>query len=486
MAGRVVVVGLGPAGPDLLTERARAQLDSVPPEARFTRTDRHPAVGAVGPHASFDEVYEGASTLDEVYGSIVERLVEAASRHGRVVYAVPGSPLVAERTVELLRLRDDVEIEVEPCLSFLDLAWACLGVDPLASGVRLVDGQRFATEAAGERGPLLVAQCDSLDVLSEVKLAVDVGPEHPVTVLQRLGLPGESVHQVAWDDLDREVTPDHLTTLWIPELRAPVGAELVRFHDLVATLRRQCPWDRQQTHTSLRRYLLEESYEVLDALDRLESGGELAIADLEEELGDLLFQVYFHAEIAGESGWFTLADVAQGIHDKLVRRHPHVFGDTRADDAGAVVRNWDRIKQEEKAAAGRPTGPFDSVPRALPALAYTAKLQRRAAGLGVGFATPEEAWADVAAELAELQEADAAESHERRAAELGDVLFAVAGLARHQGVDPEEALREAAGRFRIRVEEAVRLAAERGQSLAELDGEARARLWSEVKARLEH
>jgi tetrapyrrole methylase family protein/MazG family protein len=482
MPGRVVVVGLGPAGPELLTPQVLQHLESVHQQARFTRTDHHPAVTALGPHRSFDEVYESGSILEDVYAEIVSRLVKEAERHGTVVYAVPGSPLVAERTVELLRSRTDVETVIEPSLSFLDLAWATLGIDPLAAGVRLVDGQRFASEAAGERGPLLVAQCDSLDVLSEVKLAVDDSPLGGVVVLQRLGLPEESVRTVAWDDLDRVVTPDHLTTLWIPELQAPVGAELVRFHELVATLRQRCPWDREQTHASLRRYLMEETYEVLDALDRLDAS-ETAISDLEEELGDLLFQVYFHAVIAGESGWFTLADVARGIHDKLVRRHPHVFGEVAADDARTVVRNWDRIKQEEKAAAGQSAGPFDSVPRALPALAYTAKLQRRAANLGVGFSTPDEAWADVAAELAELQEAETADE---RSAELGDVLFAVAGLARHQGIDPEEALREAAGRFRARVETAVQLATERGLNLAELPEDAWADLWSEVKAQLGH
>jgi len=164
-----------------------------------------------------------------------------------VVYAVPGSPLVAERTVELLRADRRVSVTVEPALSFLDLAWARLGVDPLAAGVTLVDGQRFTVEAAGLSGPLLVAQCDTVDVLSAIKLSVDEAPPADVVVLQRLGLAEESLTSVAWDDLDRTVRPDHLTCLWIPELRPPVAAELMRFWELVRTLRERCPWDRQQT-----------------------------------------------------------------------------------------------------------------------------------------------------------------------------------------------------------------------------------------------
>ena len=175
-----------------------------------------------------------------------------------VVYAVPGSPLVAERTVELLRLDPRIEVDVVAALSFVDLAWDRLGVDPFAAGVRLVDGHRFATEAAGSVGPLLVAQCDSRQVLSEIKLAVDDGPE--VIVLARLGLPDESVASVAWADLDRDVVTDHLTCLWIPHLADPVAAEIVRFEDLVRTLRVACPWDRKQTHASLTRHLVEETY----------------------------------------------------------------------------------------------------------------------------------------------------------------------------------------------------------------------------------
>jgi tetrapyrrole methylase family protein/MazG family protein len=472
--GRVVVVGLGPAGPDLVTQRASRLLAGVPARARFARTDRHPAVAALGPHRSFDDVYERASRLQDVYAEIVEQLVTAAADEGSVVYAVPGSPLVAERTVELLRGDERVSVTVEPALSFLDLAWARLGVDPVAAGARLVDGQRFAVEAAGERGPLLVAQCDSPGVLSEIKLSVEEPPAAPVVVLQRLGLADESVFEVSWDALDRDVVPDHLTSLWVPALAAPVGAELVRFQELVATLRERCPWDREQTPASLRRYLLEEAYEVLDALGRVAETegldavtavgepapeaaavdpelGAAAVDDLEEELGDLLFQIYFHSVIAAERGWFTLADVARGIHGKLVRRHPHVFGEVEAEEASTVVRNWDRIKREEKEAAGKPAGPFAGVPRALPALAYAAKLLRRATPLGAGIQSGGQAWAAIDAGVAALREhgeVPAASSSRL----VGDLLLALVALARQAGIDPEEALREAAGRFRDGVE----------------------------------
>jgi len=349
----VLVVGLGPAGPDLVNGATHAAiaLAGSRPGTQFLRTNRHPAASILAGADSFDHVYESADSIDDVYPRAVELLVEAAGRMGAVVYAVPGSPVVAERTVELLVADERVATEIIPAMSFADLAWTRLRVDPVAAGVRMVDGRRFAVEAAGERGPLLVAQCDTTEVLSDIKLAVEEPPVVPVTVLQRLGLPDESVRTVAWNDLDREVVPDHLTSLYIPVIATPVAGELVRFAELVRTLRQSCPWDREQTHQSLTRHLLEETYEVLEAIEALptDAGASSAAAwdHLEEELGDVLFQVVFHATLAAEVGRFTLADVARSVHDKLVGRHPHVFGDVEAPTAGQVVANWEQIKKAD-------------------------------------------------------------------------------------------------------------------------------------------
>lgn len=381
-----MVVGLGPADAGLVTAATLDAVAAHPPEARWARTDRHPSIAVLGDHGSFDDVYESADRIGDVYPTIVERLVVLAGQFGSVLYAVPGSPLVAERTVELLRLDPRVELVVLPALSFLDLAWDRLGVDPLAVSVRVVDGHRFAAEAAGERGPLLVAQCDSVDVLSEVKLAVEDEPPSEVVVLARLGLPDERVDRVAWDDLDRIVDADHLTSLWIPELSAPVGAEIAELVEVVRALRERCPWDSTQTHASLAPYAVEEAYEVVDAIERFDPESGAGVDDLEEELGDLLFQVLLHATIAAEEGWFGLADVARVVREKLVRRHPHVFGpDADATiDVAAVEAAWDRLKAEEK---GR-SGPFEGIPASFPPRLAVAKVLRRArtAGVEVDFA----------------------------------------------------------------------------------------------------
>jgi len=457
------VVGLGPAGPDQLTVAAARAIERVPPGRRFLRTVRHPAAVALGEGtASFDRMYERATTVDDVYPAIVEALVGAAAGDAsEVLYAVPGSPLVAERTVELLLADPRVAVELVPGMSFADLAWARLGVDPVAAGVRLVDGHRFGVEAAGEQGPLLVAQCDSKAVLSDIKLSVDDGPA--VVVLSRLGLPDESVRTVAWDDLDREVEPDHLTSVYVPVLAAPVAGEVARFAELVRTLRERCPWDREQTHASLTRHLLEETYEVLEAIGALDMEGGVGFEHLEEELGDLLFQVVFHSTLAAEEGHFTLADVARGIHDKLVHRHPHVFGSVEADTTGEVVRNWERIKQAEK---GR-SSLMDGIAADLPSLLYAHKVQRKAQSVGLDPVAVEDG-APLAPAVTDV-------------AEAGALLFAAVDRIRRGGIDPEAALRSATARFRDRFVAVEREATERGFDLGTLDPATVTGLWRFAK-----
>jgi tetrapyrrole methylase family protein/MazG family protein len=424
---RVIVVGLGPGGPELVTAGTLAAVARV--ATRFLRTTRHPAAGVVGDATSFDHLYERAERIGDVYPAIVEALVEAAGRHGEVLYAVPGSPRVAERSVELLVADPRVAVDVLPALSFLDLAWVRLGVDPVETGVRLVDGHDFAVGAAGERGPLLVAQCDSRAVLSAIKLSVpDPAPDR-VVVLQRLGLPDERVVELPWVELDREVEPDHLTSLYVPVLASPVGAELVRMAELGRTLRERCDWDREQTHESLRRYLLDEAYEVLEAIDHLDPDDPESDAHLEEELGDVLYQVVFHAAIAAEEGRFDLADVARGIHDKLVRRHPHVFGDVVLSDPDELDANWERIKKAEK---GR-TSELDGLTLTLPSLMLASEVLKRAARVGLAREHAPAATAPTPAPPTATGE-DA----------LGEALLALVADARAAGVDAEQALRRAA------------------------------------------
>ena len=491
---RIIVVGLGPGGRDHITAETLALIERIP--HRYLRTGVHPSADLVGDAITFDDRYEAAETFDDVYRDIAERLAAAAAEHGEILYAVPGSPLVLERTVHQLRTRDDIVCDIRPAMSFLDVAWARLGIDPVEAGVRLVDGHEFATAAAGERGPLLVAHTHANWVLSDIKLAIDDAghtdgatptDDISVTILQALGTQDERIVATIWAELDRTIEADHLTSLWIPELAAPVGAAYVRFHQLTRTLREQCPWDIEQTHESLVPHLLEETYEVVDAIQALDGEpGTDPDADLIEELGDLLYQIEFHATIAEQEGRFTIADVATGIHDKLVRRHPHVFGDLAGADLDTtqVLSNWDDIKRAEKSR----TSVFDGIPRSMPALSYAAKVGAKASKVGFDWPDVSGAFPKIIEESTELHDAmaaspggDGAEQAEVTE-ELGDLLFAVVNVARHLTVDPELALRAAADKFRSRFEGVERLAAQRDIDLRAADLATLDALWDEVKA----
>ncbi|MEO6988448.1 MAG: MazG family protein [Aquihabitans sp.] len=444
----IVIIGLGPGDPSLITAGALQAIERVP--VRYLRTAIHPSAHLVTDAVTFDHRYDAADTFDDVYGSIVDDLLAAATEHGEILYAVPGSPRVLERTVDLLaqaEVKGLVDLEVHAGLSFVDLAWVRLGIDPFEDGVRLIDAHQFDTAAAGERGPLLVAHCHNRRVLSDVKLAVDDAPTEPVVVLQRLGLPDESVTTVAWEDLDRSFEPDHLTSIFVPTLASPVAAEMQAFVALVATLRAECPWDAEQTHRTLTRHLLEETYEVLEALDEVGDGGPDTDADhyshLEEELGDLLFQIVFHTTLATEAGAFDMADVARGVHDKLVHRHPHVFprvANGLVDVAGSddVLTNWEQIKKAEK---GRDSV-FDGIPAALPALLYATKVLKKAATVGL----------DADRGIPTLGEAVTAVNLSADEDAFGRLLLSVVDSARAVNVDPEAALRAAATALRLRAQ----------------------------------
>jgi len=474
---RVTVVGLGPGDPGLVTA---ATLEILRTSAHvFLRTGRHPSAHLATGAPTFDHLYETEDSFADVYARIAEELVRAASEHGEVVYAVPGSPLVLERTVATLRTRDDIELMVHPAVSFLDDAWRALGIDPVESRVRLVDGHEFATAAAGETGPMLVAHTHANWVLSDIKLCVeDPVDDSPVVLLHHIGLPDEQVVHTTWSRMDHTIEADHLTSLWIPALATPVAAEMVRFHELARTLRAKCPWDIEQTHQSLVRYLLEETYEVVDAIEALDPDDPKTDDDFIEELGDLLYQVEFHAAIAEEQGRFTMADVLTRVHDKLVSRHPHVFGDVNVESSADVESNWDAIKKSEKPER---TGIFDGLAESAPSLQYAHKSQQRASKQGFDWPDPHGALDKIAEEATEVRAALDSIDPEAVATEIGDLLFSVVNVARHLDVDAESALRSAVRKFRARVESVEELARQRGRELAGMTLNELDELWEVVK-----
>lgn len=473
----IVVVGLGPGNDQLVTSGTLEAIRNTSP--RFLRTSQHPSAHLVGDATSFDAVYNSMDSFDEVYLSITESLVTAAQQHGRILYAVPGSPLVLERTVWHLRQRTDITLEIHPAVSFLDDTWRALNIDPVEAGVKLIDGHEFAQAAAGHTGALLIAHTHANWVLSNIKLSIEnPDPTTDVILLHHVGLEDEKIVHTTWANMDKELEADHLTSVFIPSLSTPVAEELVKFHELARTLRQQCPWDKEQTHRSLVRYLLEETYEVVDALERLNEDDPDTDIDLIEELGDLLYQIEFHAAIAEEQGRFTMADVARSVHDKLVARHPHVFGDVTVSSSTEVESNWEAIKKAEKPER---TGIFDGVVSASPSLLLATKMQQRAARVGFDWPDLEGPLEKISEEANEVVVAARSGDPEATKAEVGDLLFAVVNIARHLDIDAESALRAAVTKFRHRVESVEALATNQGKKMKEMTLSELDELWKVVK-----
>ena len=352
------------------------------------------------------------------------------------------------------------------------------GVDP-ADGVQVAAGDRLASVAFDPSLPLLLMR-GRTGVPDAPSLPGRHARTGPRAILDALYPPAHVLRALpsgderALEDLDDEGLLAHD---WLVPPLAPVD-NLASPHGMAAISARLrapdgCPWDRRQTHRTLRPYLLEEAYETVDAIDHGTP------ADLAEELGDLLLQVILHAQFAAEEGAFDLTDVYRSIAAKIVRRHPHVFGEVEAANVEQVMANWEAIKAEERAAAGRAdAGTFGGVARALPALAGSREIQERASALGWDWDEIGGVWDKVIEELDELR---AAEAPEERLHELGDLLFALVNLARWMSLDPEEALRATNHRWVERYARVERLAAERGVDLAALDLAGKDRLWDEVK-----
>ncbi len=353
----------------------------------------------------------------------------------------------------------------------------------MATAARVVDGRALDVAMIDGGGPLLVAQCDHPLVLGDVK--VTLLERHPpdivVTAVQRLGLRDELVSEVALAELDRVVEPDHLTAVFVPAPRRSATRELARLLALAEQLRAPdgCPWDAEQTHHSLSRYLLEESYEVVEAVERLPlaapadtEADDPAYVALVDELGDLLYQVIFHAVLAEEAGAFGMAEIASGIHDKLVRRHPHVFGDVDADTSDAVMANWEQIKKAEKGVESIVAG----ITPGLASLLYAHKLLRKAASVGLDPGDAEASLTSIVDAAERLRGGEGSEAEHA----LGDLLAAAVAFARTQGIDAESSLRGWSARYKDRFEAMEHLAVDRGLDLHTMDRAEVESLWAET------
>ncbi|CRK85369.1 nucleoside triphosphate pyrophosphohydrolase [Neobacillus massiliamazoniensis] len=486
MRKKIEIIGLGAGDIDQLSLGVYKKLKNS--NHVYLRTKEHPVVQELekeGFHyLSFDSIYEKHDQFADVYEEIVQTLLNNA-QNDSLIYAVPGHPLVAEQAVQTLLEKGPlagVEIAIGGGQSFIDPLFQALKIDPI-EGFQLLDGTSLSSNQLQIDQHIFISQVYDSFVASNVKLTLmeKLPDEYEVYIVTAAGSKDEAVEKVPLYELDRRVTVNNLTTLYVP----PVKNEQImlksfsKLREIIAELRgpNGCPWDKEQTHESLKKYLIEETYEVMAAID---SGD---IDNLIEELGDVLLQVMLHAQIGEDEGYFSIDEVIETLSAKMIRRHPHVFGETQADNAEEVVRNWEEIKKQEK---GETTKSFlDGVEKSLPNLLKAYELQKKAAKVGFDWKEITPALEKVKEELQEFEdELTGLNGDQVRAKkEFGDILFAFVNVARFLRIHPEEALFETNEKFirRFRyVEEKVMASGKpfEEHSLEELD-----LYWDEAKVK---
>ncbi len=488
MKSKITVVGLGPGSVDYLSFNAYEKISNTSKERLFFRTEKHPTVDWLKEKGltfnTFDAYYDKGDTFEGVYENIVEDLAREAEK-GDLVYAVPGSPFVAEKTVQFLIEKSKgglFELDFLPAASFVDAVLAAVKKDPVM-GVKIVDGLQIQDQLSDTRMDTLITQVYDRYTASEVKLAISelFGDEHLILVVRAAGIDKmERIEEIPIYQLDHLDFLDHLTSVYVPALASEKKDKHDFFDllDIMVRLRDEngCPWDRKQTHESIRNCMIEEAYEVVDAIDKKD------YLLMTEELGDVLLQVVFHSRMAEEKGIFDIGDVIEGISTKLIRRHPHVFGDEDIDTANKVKEKWDEIKREEKLEKTHSES-MKRVPMSLPALLKSAKIQKKAAKVGFDWDDVEPAFDKIREETDELLEVlkEPVLSGRRAKEEIGDLIFAAVNVARFLKIDPEEALNSTVDKFVERFAYIESKSIERGMDMNKMSLEEMDLLWEEAK-----
>jgi tetrapyrrole methylase family protein/MazG family protein len=479
----ITIVGLGPGDPDLLTREAWSVLESA--DEVYVRTCQHPTVKGFPSHItvqSFDHLYEKHEHFEDVYTLIIKRVIELGKRSEGVIYGVPGHPFVAEATCpEIISLaeQEGLSVRVIEGLSFIEPACTALRLDPFPRLI-LMDALELGVlhyPPFSPASPVLIAQIYSRLIASEIKVTLmsEYPDEHLVMLIHNAGTANQIVEQIKLFEIDRSENIELRTVLFLPPLSNETSFEA--FLELIARLRAPdgCPWDRKQTHQSLRPYLLEETYEVLNALDAED------MDRLSEELGDLLLQIILHAQIGTEMGEFNMTEVISGIYSKIVRRHPHVFADVTVESADGVVETWEKIKDMERNLNNgmeQKIGMLEGVPPALPALSQAQEIQKRAARVGFDWSDIQPVIQKVEEEFTEVIQAS---DPTKRTNELGDLLFAAVNLTRWYDVDAESALREANRRFRRRFRYIEKRVSQLGLEMSKMTLQEMDVFWDEAK-----
>lgn len=475
------IIGLGAGDIDQLSLGIYRQLIEAKTPL-FVRTEDHPVVETLKreqiDYQSFDSLYQEYDQFDEVYHAIVAELILQAKKQGKISYAVPGHPMLAEQTVQLLLDQDQVAVKIVGGQSYLDDMFSALKIDPI-DGFQFLDATQFERDQIDYTNHLIFCQVYDQMIASDVKLQLleDLPPEHLVTVVEAAGSSAEKIETVPLVELDRAVQLSNLTSVYVkPSEKELLSHQFQRLRAVIATLRGPdgCPWDQKQTHESLSAYLIEEAYELIDAIQSEDDD------QIIEELGDVLLQVMLHSQIGEDQGYFTIDDVIRILVEKMIRRHPHVFGDTVVGDEHDVKENWEAIKKEERETTND-SSRLDRIPTSSTTLVMADQLQKEAAKAGFDWEDPEAVKQKLSEELTELNEAVASSNITEIEDELGDLFFSLVNLARHYKVSSDLALRKSNNKFTKRFKYMEEQLSKQGLTLANQSLEELDQLWEAAK-----
>jgi tetrapyrrole methylase family protein / MazG family protein len=478
----IKVVGLGPGAWEALT---LGTLEILKSSTRiYLRTSIHPNVEYLKSlgltFQTYDEKYDTLDNFDDVYNSIAEDLTKEHEIYKNIVYAVPGHPLVAERSVNiLLELceKKNIEVEILPAVSFIDAMMESLKIDAI-EGLKVIDAFDIKNQLFDKRIATIITQVYNKFICSDVKLALleYYKDDTEVYFVRAAGVKDqESIRKVLLYEIDRQDDIDHLTSLFIPK-DLDNTKDFYDLLDIMDTLRGEegCPWDIEQSHESLKKYLIEECYEVLEAID--DQDEDMLI----EELGDVLLQVVFHARIGKEQGYFNMSDIIKGICNKMIERHPHIFGEVKVNNSEEVLVNWEEIKKKEKGFENH-TQVLKHVPKNLPALMRAEKIQKKAAKIGFDLESIEANFDKVIEELNEVKNVYKGKERAKILEEVGDLIFSSVNVSRFLDIDPEFALNYTIDKFISRFEFIEKSAIKTGRSLEEMSLQQMDILWEESK-----
>lgn len=479
---KINIVGLGPGSIDDLTLSAVKKIEDE--NRKYIRTIHHPTVKYFDDknieYKAYDYIYDSKDEFIDVYENIALDLAKEAKKYGEINYFVPGNPMIAEKTVEILLKDDTIDTVIISGMSFIEPMLQLVKRDPI-SGLKIIDGAEFKKTLIDINTDIIITQTYNMRILGQIKLVISeiYGDEYEIYYIDSAGVKEqEKIEKLPIYLLDRVESVGPLTSIYIPRVEEK-NKEIFDFNDLVDimdVLRGEdgCPWDIKQTHESLRDEMIEEAFELVNAINNEDYD------NIVEELGDVLLQVVFHSKIGEDEGTFNLVEVTTELVKKLIYRHPHIFSENKVVNSDKVLYNWDSVKDAQKNYKSK-TEKMNDITQNLPELSKSYKIQKIAKEVGFDWPSIDGSINKLYEEAKELEDAIEEDDKVHVEEELGDLLFSIVNIARFLDIDPVVALNGANEKFKSRFKTMEKIAKDDNVDMSEMSISDLDKLWNLAK-----